>query len=49
MHWAEKNIIEAIDNELMNGYDDGTFKPDKPVNRAELATVEVRLLRKAGK
>jgi hypothetical protein len=45
-HWAEKNIIEAIEEELLTGYTDGTFKPDKPVTRAELATVAIRLYKK---
>lgn len=40
-HWGAKSIIEAKRLGLMNGYPDGTFKPDKAVTRAELATVLV--------
>lgn len=42
-HWAVKDIDLAIERGLMQGYPDGTFKPDKPVTRAELAVVLNRL------
>lgn len=42
-HWAVKDIDLAIERGLMKGYPDGTFKPDKPVTRAELAVVLNRL------
>lgn len=42
-HWAEDAIRWAISSEYMTGYKDGTWKPDKPVTRAELATVLRRL------
>ena len=38
-HWAEDNIRWCIEHGLMKGYPDGSFQPDKPVTRAELATV----------
>lgn len=41
-HWAEKAIEWAMDEGLMNGYPDGTFMPDKPLTRAEYATIEYR-------
>ena len=41
-HWAEEAIEWAIENELMKGYPDGTFCPDKPLTRAEYATIEYR-------
>lgn len=34
-HWAAKEINEAFINGIINGYDDGTFKPDQAVTRAE--------------
>ena len=46
-HWAEKAIRRCIEKGLMTGYKDGTFQPDKPVTRAELATVLERLEREA--
>lgn len=42
-HWAEKAIRWCMETGLMRGYEDGTFQPDKPVTRAELATVIKRL------
>lgn len=43
-HWAEESILEVVEAGLMVGYTDGTFKPDKPITRAELATVLKYLL-----
>lgn len=45
-HWAKDNIVKVKELGLMDGYPDGTFKPDKPITRAELATVLVKLLEK---
>ena len=42
-HWAEESIRWCIEHKLMTGYPDGSFQPDKPVTRAELATVIRRL------
>lgn len=42
-HWAEDAIRWCMEMGLMRGYEDGTFQPDKPVTRAELATVIKRL------
>lgn len=42
-HWAEKEIRWCLDKGLMKGYPDGSFHPDKPVTRAELAAVLARL------
>ena len=38
-HWAEESIRWAIANGMMKGYPDGTFRPDEPVTRAQLAEV----------
>lgn len=38
-HWAESTINKWKDKEIITGYPDGTFKPDAPVTRAELAKV----------
>lgn len=43
-HWAAKDIDLAIERGLMKGYPDGTFKPDKPVTRAELAVIIRRII-----
>lgn len=42
-HWAEQEIRSAIERGLLRGYPDGTFGPDKPVTRAELAVILDRL------
>ena len=42
-HWAEDSIRWCVEHGLMKGYPDGSFQPDKPVTRAELAAVLRRL------
>ncbi len=41
--WAEKIIDRAAELGLVNGYEDGSFQPTKPVTRAEAAVIAVRL------
>jgi hypothetical protein len=43
-HWAEAAIEKVKAAGLMSGYPDGSFKPDQPVTRAELASVLIRIL-----
>lgn len=38
-HWAESKINQAVKLGFVSGYQDGTFKPDKTVTRAEFATL----------
>lgn len=38
-HWAEKIIIECTDKKYLDGYDDGSFRPDNPVSAAEFAKI----------
>jgi len=38
-HWAEATIEKYKDAGIVNGYPDGTFKPDNTVSRAELAKI----------
>ena len=42
-HWAYKAIEEMAELGLIKGYEDGTFKPDEPITRAEVATIISRL------
>lgn len=36
-HWAHQYVSELVANGVINGYEDGTFRPDANVTRAELA------------
>jgi hypothetical protein len=38
-HWAEDYIIELVTDGVVEGYDDGTFLPDSPINRAEFTKI----------
>ena len=38
-HWAEDTINKWKDEGVITGYPDGTFKPDNPVTRGELAKI----------
>lgn len=38
-HWAEASIQSAVEKGIMNGYPDGTFRPNQPITRAELLKV----------
>ena len=40
-HWAAEIISAVIDSHLMSGYEDGSFRPDNSITRAELATIIV--------
>ena len=43
-HWASNDIKKVMSLGIMTGYSDKSFKPDKPITRAEMATVICRLL-----
>ncbi|MBW4681082.1 MAG: family 10 glycosylhydrolase [Microcoleus vaginatus WJT46-NPBG5] len=38
-HWAQPCIEQLSQKRVINGYPDGSFKPDAPVNRAEFAAM----------
>lgn len=42
-NWAKDYIFTAMENNLMNGYPDGSFKPKGSATRAEAVTVIVKL------
>jgi hypothetical protein len=41
-HWAEAIVREAVEQGWVDGYEDGTFRPDRPVTREQLAALLVR-------
>ncbi|ARU59702.1 hypothetical protein CBW65_00570 [Tumebacillus avium] len=40
--WAEESIRQVIEWGVMTGYEDGTWRPNQAVTRAEMASVLVR-------
>jgi uncharacterized repeat protein (TIGR02543 family) len=47
-HWAKANIKQAVSSGIVTGYQDGTFKPDKAVTRAEFAVMLMNALKTEG-
>ncbi|BBI30946.1 S-layer homology domain-containing protein [Cohnella abietis] len=43
-HWASGYIRIVTDNKIFTGFNDGTFRPEAPVTREELAVVMLRFL-----
>lgn len=44
-HWAKPEIAIAVELGIVFGYEDGTFKPEKGVTRAEFAVMLMRALK----
>lgn len=42
-HWANSAISKMQENGILNGYTDGTFKPNKNITLAEFATIFTRV------
>ncbi|MGO4179874.1 S-layer homology domain-containing protein, partial [Paenibacillus sp. TAF43_2] len=38
-HWAQENLKKWVKSGLLEGYEDGSIQPDRPVTRAELMTL----------
>ncbi|MFD0670833.1 S-layer homology domain-containing protein, partial [Cohnella sp. GCM10027633] len=47
-HWAKASIEQAVSNGIVTGYEDGTFKPDKTVTRAEFAVMLMNAIKPQG-
>lgn len=45
-HWAEESMKWLIESGRMEGYPDGTFKPDEPLSRAEYCQSEYRRIQR---
>lgn len=43
-HWAKEFIQSIYASELVEGYEDGSFKPDKNITYGELSTILVRAM-----
>jgi hypothetical protein len=43
-HWAYKAIASAVNAGWVKGYPDGTFRPNRPITREEMAAMLVRAL-----
>ncbi|MGQ9698283.1 MAG: S-layer homology domain-containing protein [Armatimonadota bacterium] len=43
-HWARYHITVARAIGLVKGYEDGTFRPNNPINRAEATVICLRTL-----
>lgn len=43
-HWAEKEIAYLVSKGAINGFPDGTFKPNNKISRAEFASITVNAL-----
>ena len=43
-HWAEKYVNPLVEKGLIKGYPDGTFAPDQPIKRCEIAAIMARAL-----
>lgn len=43
-HWAEKNIVRALDKGIVSGYEDGTFRPNDSIKAAEFIKLMVGAL-----
>lgn len=41
-HWAEESIVQLTHDKVVNGYGDYTFRPERPVTRAEAAAMIVK-------
>lgn len=41
-HWAEQNIYALVNKNSLQGYPDGSFRPDNMISRAEFVTALVR-------
>ncbi|MZP29215.1 hypothetical protein GTO91_05785 [Heliobacterium undosum] len=48
-HWARKYIRTVTAKKLFQGYEDGTFRPDEAITRAELAAVVAKYFGVGGK
>ncbi|MGB9803084.1 Ig-like domain-containing protein [Desulfofundulus sp.] len=44
-HWAEATVVKLAGMGVIGGYEDGTFRPNNKITRAEIASILVRALK----
>lgn len=44
-HWAQREIENLASQGIVAGYPDGTFQPERPVTRAEFATLMIKAMK----
>ncbi len=44
-HWSNRYVNWASENGIVNGYEDKTFRPDKPITRQDIAVMLTRFAR----
>lgn len=44
-HWAEKEILRLVDAGAVNGFSDGSFKPNNRITRAQFTSILVKALK----
>lgn len=44
-HWAYDSVSKAATAGIINGYEDGSFRPDQRITRAEMATLLARAMK----
>ncbi|MFD0697949.1 S-layer homology domain-containing protein [Paenibacillus sp. GCM10027628] len=43
-NWAKDSIESLASHHIINGYEDGSFKPDRYITRAEMVTIMTRII-----
>jgi len=41
-HWAQSYILSMVNDGSINGYEDGTFKPDRNISKSEFLAIAMR-------
>lgn len=44
-HWAAANLKKAVEDGLLNGFEDSTLRPDAQITLAQMVTIIVRILK----
>lgn len=47
-HWARDEILNLAEKNIMNGYPDGSFKPDEYIKRGEIASIVNKIIKNDG-